>query len=175
MTPRRAAAGLPLFAGLVLTACEAPPAPAPAPSPPALPSAELAPVPPLPPTTDSGSWRSITNGAGIGLTYADGQGRPVIILSCAGGDLRVSVPGFRKVDSEDRLTVGAGDEAFALVADLASSEPGVVAGGPIPPDLVNRLSRRQPVSAIYGAQKLASLPGPDVETSRAFVSGCRAR
>lgn len=114
------------------------------------------------------------NGEGTGLTYADGSGRPVITLVCRSGDLHVSVPGFHKIGSEERLTVGAGDEAFALVADLASSEPGVIAAGAIPADLIDRVARGQTIAAVYGAQTLDTLPGPTPEMSRAFVSACRA-
>jgi len=171
VTARLASVGLTLFCGLVLTACEAPPArPIPAP-----PSVKSHTTPAIPPTAASGGWRSVATGEGNGLTYADDSGRPVITLVCGGGDLRVRVPGFRKIGSEDRLTVGAGDEAFALVADLASAEPGVVATGDIPADLIDRMARGQPVAAVYGAQRLDPLPIPDAETSRALVSACRAR
>lgn len=170
MTPRLAAAGLSLLGGLLVSACEAPNAPPLAAPPPS----ELPTAPSVPPTTASGGWRTIATGEVAGLTYADGSNRAVITLACRAGELRVLVPGFRKIGSEDRLTVGAGDEAFALVADLASSEPGVLATGAIPPDLINRIAREQTIAATYGTQTIDPLPGPGAETSLAFISACRA-
>jgi len=170
VTPRLTAVGLSVVGSLILTACEARQGPA-DPTPPAT---EPAAAPAAPPVPRSG-WRPGATIEESALTYVDDSGRPVLTLACVGTELRVSVPGFRKIGSEDRLTVGAGDEAFALVADLASVESGVVADGAIPPDLIDRIAQGQPVGAIYGTQTLDTVPGPDEETSRAFVSACRAK
>lgn len=110
------------------------------------------------------------------LAFVDQAGAPRLLLDCLAAPspvLRATVSGFRKIDSEDRLTVGAGDEAFALAADLSSPEAGIVASGVIDADLLRRISDGEPVSAVYGAQSVGPLhPAPGVLPD-GFVVRCR--
>ncbi|SFS35026.1 hypothetical protein [Brevundimonas viscosa] len=153
--------------GFSLVACgsEPPPVPPEAPRPPAAPAAPEAPATPPPP---AGAER---------LAFVDQAGEPRLLLDCLGGPrpaLRASVAEFRKIGSEDRLTLGAGNEAFALVADLADPSPGVVASGAIDLDLLRRIGDRRPVSAVYGAQSVGPLRPADGMAPDGFVVRCRA-
>lgn len=111
------------------------------------------------------------------LAFVDDAGEPQLLLDCLGGPnptLRASVAGFRRIGSEDRLTLGAGNEAFALVADLSDPSPGVVAAGPVDLDLLRRIGDRRPVSAVYGAQSVGPLRPGDGMAPDGFVVRCRA-
>ena len=158
-----------LAAALVLTlaACGRgePPAPPEAPQPPAAPEAPA--VPEAPPAAASAER----------LAFVDDAGVPRLLLDCLGGPrpaLRASVAEFRKIGSEDRLTIGAGNEAFALVADLSDPSPGVVASGAVNLDLLRRIGDRRPVSAVYGAQSVGPLRPADGMAPDGFVVRCRA-
>lgn len=154
-----------LAAIAALTACQQPAEPAPAP----------APVPePAPPTMPSADWQSISSGEGVGLSLIQ-AGQLVITLSCLRSPegFRVTVPGFTKIASEERLSVGAGDEAFVLVADLALDQPGVVATGEIPTGFLDRIEQGGAVSASYGAQTSGPHPAPSAEQARTFLTDCR--
>lgn len=148
-----------------VSACQEPADPAPAPAP------DPAPAPAPGPTAD---WRSTSSGEGVGLTLVE-AGRPVITLSCLRSPegFRATVPGFTKIGSEERLSVGSGGEAFALVADLASDQPGVAATGEIPTGLLDRIEQGGAVSASYGAQTTGPHPAPTAEQARAFLTDCR--
>lgn len=113
--------------------------------------------------------------APVDMTFIDASGAERLRLSCREDPaaLHIVVPGFTPIGSEDRLTVGAGDEAFAHVADLDASGPGVVGGGPIDPDLMDRLGRGEAVSAVYGAQTVGPLTAARPEALAAFTERCR--
>lgn len=157
---------------LGLAACgrdEAPPAPTvpsdpPGVQPPAAPGAPEAPRAPEAPATASTGR----------LTLVDASGTPVLYLFCRGraGSLVIHAPGFEAIGSEDRLTMGAGDEAFAFVADLQAPGPGVTAGGVAEPDLFVRMARGEPVSAVYGRQTVGPARAETPAALRDFVAGC---
>jgi len=106
------------------------------------------------------------------LIFSDSGGVERLTLACAGGQMRVTVPGFDRIGSEDRLTVGAGDEAFAFAADLQAPGEGIVAGGAPEADMLARLARGEPVSAIYGQQTVGPLQAARPATLPAFVALC---
>lgn len=108
-----------------------------------------------------------------GLAFVDAAGVERLRLVCGPGDrLGIAVPGFRPIASEDRLTLGAGDEAFAHVADLAAPGPGVSGSGPIDRELVDRLARGQPLRAVYGAQSVGPLQAARPGLLTAFANHC---
>ena len=155
-----------LLAVAALSACQQPAEPAPPPGP------GPAPAPETPaPVAD---WQSTSSGEGVGLSLIQ-AGQSVLTLSCLRSPegFRVTVPGFTKITSEERLSVGAGDEAFVMVADLASDQPGVVATGESPTDFLDRIERGGAISASYGAQTSGPHPAPDAEQARAFLTDCR--
>ncbi len=113
--------------------------------------------------------------APVDMAFNDASGVERLRLSCRADPpvLHIVVPGFTPIGSEDRLTLGAGDEAFAHVADLDASGPGVVGGGPIDADLMARLGRGEPVSAVYGAQTIGPLSAAHPDAVAAFAERCR--
>ena len=151
---------------LGLAACgrDDPPASPSPPRPPAAPSAPQRPPSPEPPAGVSASR----------LTMVDASGVPALYLFCGNraGSLVIHAPGLEPVASEDRLTLGAGDEAFAFVADLEAPGPGVTGGGVPETDLFVRMARGEPVRAVYGAQTTGPLRADTPAALRAFVSQC---
>jgi uncharacterized membrane protein len=119
-------------------------------------------------------WDLQSSGEGVALVLA-GPGRPAIRFLCPAGGKRlvVSVPGFRPIGSEERLSFGSGAEAAALVADRSGDRKGggVSASGDVPEDLAGLVGG--PVSASYGAQRSGPHPAPPRALSSAFVAACR--
>ena len=118
-------------------------------------------------------WVVETSGAGTALVLTQ-NGQETMRIACRRSprELYVEVPGFTEIGSEDRMTVGAGDEAFGLVADLQAERPsGVEATGPIEDGLLERIAGGQELGVMYGAQQVGPLPGPDAETGQRFAAG----
>ncbi|MDP3802737.1 hypothetical protein [Brevundimonas sp.] len=111
-----------------------------------------------------------------GMAFVDASGIERLRLACGPGApaFRIFVPGFEVIGSEDRLTLGAGDEAFAHVADLEAPGAGVTGGGPVDPDLLDRLARGEPVRAVYGAQSVGPLQAARPEALAGFAERCRS-
>ncbi|HYC68614.1 hypothetical protein [Brevundimonas sp.] len=132
---------------------------------------EPAPIPSKPPLVQPPETPAATPGR---LTLVDGLGAPVLHLSCddRAEALIIHVPGFEPIGSEDRLTLGVGDEAFAFVADLQASGPGVTAGGAAEADLFARMRRGEPVRAVYGAQSVGPARASSPEALRDFLVRC---
>jgi hypothetical protein len=114
--------------------------------------------------------------APVSMAFVDASGAERLQLACSADApaFRITVPGFEPIGSEDRLTLGAGDEAFAHAADLQAAGPGVTGAGPVDPDLIDRLARGEPVRAVYGAQSVGPLQAAHPETLEAFAERCRA-
>lgn len=108
------------------------------------------------------------------LAFVDAGGAERLSLACRDGQMKVAVPGFQRIGSEDRLTVGAGDEAFAFAADLQAPGEGIVAGGAADADLLARLARGEPVSAVYGRQTVGPLQAAQPAALPAFAASCAA-
>ena len=108
-------------------------------------------------------------------SFVDAAGTPTATLSCGSGELRIVVPGFRPIESEDRLSIGAEGEAFALVADLSAPGPGVTASGAPDPDLLNRLGRGAALFASYGQQSAGPLAATSSAGLQTVISACRRR
>ncbi|HYW16572.1 MAG TPA: hypothetical protein VE891_10535 [Allosphingosinicella sp.] len=118
-------------------------------------------------------WDLQSSGEGVALVLA-GADRPAIRLFCpeGGRTLLVNVPGFRPIGSEERLSIGSGSEAAALVADSRGDRQrgGVTGTGKVPAELAALV--RGPVSASYGAQRSGPHPAPPRALSSAFVAAC---
>lgn len=104
-------------------------------------------------------------------------GSPILSITCPSGGnrLRVNVPGFTPVGSEERLSFGSGGKVEALVADPSGDRRlgGVSAAGAVPANLAALIDG--PVSASYGSQ--TSGPHPAVPTAivASFVATCRSQ
>lgn len=153
-------AALLTLALLALAACDRAPAPAASPEPPATPEPAAVPLPPAS-TKTSGRVAFVDAGAVVRLSIA-----------CSDGQMEVAVPSFERIGSEDRLTVGAGGEAFAFAADLQAPGEGIAAGGPADADLLARLVRGEPVSALYGRQTVGPLQAVQPAALAEFAARC---
>ena len=113
--------------------------------------------------------------APVSMAFVDASGAERLELACRteAPAFQITVPGFEAISSEDRLTIGAGDEAFAHAADLDASGPGVTGGGAVDLDLIDRLARGESVRAVYGAQSVGPLQAARPETLTAFAERCR--
>ena len=82
---------------------------------------------------------------------------------------------FKPIGSEERLTIGAGDDAFALVAmNVADPNASLVrATGPADEALLTAIASGRPISASYGAQHYGPIVAPPPALRRAFVDTCR--
>lgn len=150
---------------LTLAACGREEAPAPAETPTA--PVEPLPVPSRPPLVQPPE-------APVSMAFVDAAGGERLQLACRDdGSLHITVPGFEPIASEERLTIGAGDEAFTHVADLEASGPGVTGGGALDADLIARLARGEPVRAVYGAQSVGPLQAAQPPLLAAFTERCR--
>ncbi|MDI1327793.1 MAG: hypothetical protein PSV23_13465 [Brevundimonas sp.] len=155
---------------LLTTGCDRPEAPPPAdsgPLPPTSPSASAPASPPVLPGAASADASA--------LVFMDAAGAPTATLSCGPDGLRIVVPGFRPIGSEDRLSIGTEGEAFALVADLAAPGPGVTASGAPESDLLDRLARGGVLFASYGQQTVGPLAAASPAGLQTLVSHCRRR
>lgn len=159
-------------ATVVLTGCEQA---AQTPEAPTAPEAPQTPETPATPDAPQLRWEPIASGEGAALMLVDAGDVQVFHLACLSQPARVvvRVRDFTIVESEERLTLGAGDEAFALVADTQSDQPGVSAEGAIDPMLLDHLARTTEISAVYGTQRAGPYQAPDAETLANFVTACR--
>jgi uncharacterized membrane protein len=122
-------------------------------------------------------WDLQSSGEGIALVLLAAEGAATIRLFCpaGAGRLVVSVPGFRPVGSEERLSFGSGGAVVALVADPRgdAQRGGVTAAGDVPAEFPALVGG--PVSASYGAQRSGPHPAPPPDLARGFVAACRER
>lgn len=128
------------------------------------------------PASELPQWRTSFTDHGAELALATHAGNTQLQLSCPMGEGRlvVNVPGFKIVASEERLSIGQGTEALAMVATStrSSARLGVSAESPVPQNLVALLAG--PVSASYGAQVTGPHPPPAASQVQAFAVACRA-
>lgn len=129
-----------------------------------------------PPAAPETAWRLASGSEGTALVVEDAAGHAALRAWCARGDgrLRVNVPAFAPVASEERMSFGQGGEVIALVAGAAgdTTRGGVTAETPVPANLRALLSG--PVSASYGAQASGPHPAPAPELVARFVAACAA-
>ncbi|WP_186456888.1 COG3650 family protein [Sphingomonas suaedae] len=119
-------------------------------------------------------WSLQQTGQGVVLALLRADRSAVLRLFCPGGEdrLLVNVPGFRPIDSEERLSFGSADDAAALVADTRgdAQRGGVTGTGRVPGNLAALIGGR--LSANYGAQSSGPHPAPPPTLSRTFVTAC---
>lgn len=121
-------------------------------------------------------WATQAGGSGMSLTLYEADDDALLRLACVRDRSEMIVTGetFTAIGSEERLTLGVGQEAHLFVADPTAKRPsGVEARGPIPAALLAQLESASEISAVYGAQRIGPHIPPDPETARGFVSACR--
>lgn len=116
--------------------------------------------------------QSAGEGAALALLAADGATMVRLFCPARKRRLLVNVPAFRAVGSEERMSLGSGGEAVALVADSRGDAQlgGVTATIPTPDNLAALIGG--PVSVNYGAQNSGPHPGPPARLVRAFAAAC---
>ncbi|HEX8413712.1 MAG TPA: hypothetical protein VF637_07470 [Sphingomicrobium sp.] len=87
--------------------------------------------------------------------------------------LLVNIPAFQPIGSEERLSVGGGDPALALVADISGDtvRGGVTGSGPFSADMFSGPE----ISASYGSQVSGPHDAPGQALSAAFSKTCHAK
>lgn len=107
-----------------------------------------------------------------GIRLKGDDGKIVLALSCAGGNLRATAPSFTPIGSEDRFSLGLGNEPVTLVADLGSKAPGVTAEGAAPANFEALLGSADQMSALYGTQQVGPVPGPSAALRQKLAGAC---
>lgn len=129
---------------------------------------------PAPSATSAAQWRRSTTGAGAALRLMR-DGARMMELSCpaGAGTLRVNVPAFRAIGSEERLSIGSGQTVVALVADTRGDPRlgGVTGVGEVPDELGTILAGG--IGVAYGAQETGALPAVPEPDRAAFLQACR--
>ena len=119
-------------------------------------------------------WDLQSSGEGVALALLGAGGQTAVRLFCPAGTHRliVNVPAFRPVGSEERMSLGSGGDAVALVADSRDDAQGggVSATGPVPDNLFALIGG--PVAVNYGSQNSGPHPAPRVQSTRAFAAAC---
>ena len=129
---------------------------------------------PLPPRS-APAWESAASGEGMSLRLVDPQGKLVLSIACLGRPARVvaTVPRFTAIASEDRFSLGIGNEPVTLVAGpTRQKQPGIVAEGAVPEDLDRLFDEASQISAVYGAQQVGPHPAPDAALKEQFAEAC---
>lgn len=130
-------------------------------------------VPSTAPAPRAAEWIVAESERAVVLRLVDHNRGLVMVLVCRKGrGLMAVVPSFTQIGSEDRLTVGFGDEAVALAArPPAQGNPGVTAEGSAPPSSV--IDEAESVSAVYGAQRIGPLAAPPKALRKLLASRCK--
>ena len=120
-------------------------------------------------------WEAVAGDEGSALVLLGEGDRQVIHLACLNNPARLQVlaDGFTVIGSEERMTLGAADEAFGLVADVQREGPGVQASGAIDPSFLDHLARTDDISAVYGAQTIGPWAAPPQDMRDPFIQACR--
>lgn len=109
------------------------------------------------------------------MTQAMPGGSPLRLICARGDGIMVVAATLTPIASEERLSVGAGDEPLALVAVAAETPHGAVirATGPADETFLTALETGGPIAVSYGAQHYGPLAAPAEAMRRAFADTCR--
>jgi len=136
--------------------------------------APSAPEAPRPAVASQSGWVFGMGRNSVEIAHLVG-GRPDDIdlrLVCAQGDgFLLLAPGLKAVASEERLTIGAGADAYTLVA--AAGKVGVQATGPVDEALLRAIESGQPIAVNHGAQSVGPFEAPPEALRRGFADTCR--
>ena len=170
-----------IAAALLLSACGEPataptPAPEPVPGPATAPAQEPAathdPAAPGAPAPAVLGWSHDSSGEGNALVLREDNADVLRIACIRGKGLVVHSDGFKHVDSEERMSVGAGNTAVTLVA-TADSDGRVKGEGPIDQDFVRAVGEGRKIAVNYGYQNIGPFIGPREDLATQFAAGCK--
>lgn len=102
-------------------------------------------------------------------------GSPLRLICARGNGIMVEAATLTPTASEERLSVGAGDEPLALVAVKAETPRGPIlrATGAADEAFLAALEAGGPIAVSYGAQHYGPLASPAEAMRRAFADTCR--
>lgn len=132
-------------------------------------------VPSTAPERNAPAWETAASGEGTALRLVEPGGRLLLSIACLGTPPRlvVTAPGFTSIGSEDRFSLGLGEEPVTLVADVArTSETGVAAEAPPPPEFGERLQDAREISALYGTQQIGPVAAPSDALKEPLARSC---
>lgn len=122
-------------------------------------------------------WQKVASSDRTEIRLTGSGGSLLLSLACLRrpARLRAAVPTFSPIGSEDRFSLGLGNEPLILVADpTRQAQLGVSAEGPVPSNLSDLLRDAGAISAVYGAQQAGPFPPPPAQLKEAFGKGCKA-
>lgn len=160
-------AALILLGTLALTACDAP-APEPSSAPPVAPAA----------TPDPNGWAFAIGKNSVELAWMTDtmpDAAPLRLVCARDSGIMVEALTLTPIASEERLSIGVGDEPLALAAAPAQTRRGPVirATGPADEAFLTALAAGGPVAVSYGAQHYGPVASPSEAMRRAFADTCR--
>jgi hypothetical protein len=132
-------------------------------------------VPSSAPGESGPTWESAASGEGTALRLTAPDGRLLLSIACLRTPRRLiaSAPGFKAIGSEDRFSLGLGEEPVTLVADPTRQEKsGVTAEGAVPASFGKLLDEAKQVSALYGSQQIGPHPAPGEALKEALARDC---
>jgi hypothetical protein len=132
-------------------------------------------VPSSAPEQSGPGWETAASGEGTALRLTEPGGRLLLSLACLGSPPRlvVSAPGFSPIGSEDRFSLGLGDDPVTLVADpTRQAKGGVTAEGAAPSDFGERLQRADQLIALYGTQQVGPVAAPSDALKEVLARAC---
>lgn len=134
-------------------------------------------VAPLSPLGASQGWTVEQSAGGVRLVYDpvdtadDTPTDPVLVLTCTGGGrLIVRLPRVAPIGSEERMSIGSGDDVVALVADPTRESGGIAGRGSVPEAFGAMLEEGFAVA--YGAYSTGVLPPAPADSIAAMRSSC---
>jgi hypothetical protein len=100
---------------------------------------------------------------------------PLRLVCARGVGIMVEAATLKPIASEERLSIGVGDEPIALAAVVAATAHGTVirATGPADETFLAALAAGGPVVVSYGVQHYGPLASPGEAVRRAFTETCR--
>jgi hypothetical protein len=140
----------------------------------AAPASEPAAPPPAP--VPVLTWTGASSVEGQAMVLSE-DGAEVLRLVCPPeGGMKVYAVRFKPVDSEERMTVGAGDVAVTMVATNAATRnpPAVQASAPVDLAMLEAVEAGGKIAANYGYQNAGPYDAPPPEVAKAFTGGCRS-
>jgi hypothetical protein len=113
--------------------------------------------------------------SGSALVRFDETGAEVFRLACrrAPDGLYAEAPAVMRIGSEDRLTLGAGDQLAVLVVSMEGPDQGLRAEGALQAEFIEALAAGRPLALSYGARQAAFGTVPS-DTGSAFARACTA-
>lgn len=118
-------------------------------------------------------WEASSSGEGNAIVLFENDGEILRIACLRERGLRVQTPRFKYVESEERMSVGAGDVVVTLVATGSPvANPPVYGEGDIDMDFVRAVAEGRKIAVNYGYQNIGPFEGPREEMAKNFQAGC---